>query len=64
MTEKQLDALATGDTFTYRGRSYSFYGWAGTTYGARNGREYARLPVFAKGGGKSFVTVYLTGTTT
>jgi len=58
MTTAELNGLKTGDTFTHRGRSYSFYGWAGTTYGARNGREYARIPVFAQNGGKSFVTVY------
>lgn len=60
MTSTQLDALKVGDEFTYRGRQYSFYGWAGSTFGSRNGREYARIPVFARGGGKSFVTVYLT----
>lgn len=59
MTNSAIDALKTGDEFTHRGRTYSFYGWAGATFGARNGREYVTLPVFGKRGGKSFVTVYL-----
>lgn len=59
MTTAELDALRVGDRFTVRGREYELYGWAGTTFGVRNGREYARIPVFAARGGKSFVTVYL-----
>ena len=58
MTNAEMDALKVGDTFTHRGQVYSFYGWAGATFGSRNGREYARIPVFGTHGGKSFVTVY------
>ena len=60
MTNTELDALKVGDRFSVRGREHTYYGWAGAEFGVRNGREYARIPVFAKHGGKSFVTVYLT----
>lgn len=60
MTSTQLNGLKAGDTFTYRSREYTIHGWAGSEFGSRNGREYVRIPVFAKRGGKSFVTVYLT----
>jgi hypothetical protein len=60
MTIDQLNALTVGDDFTVRGRTHSFYGYEGWTWGTRNGREYADVPTFKPGGGKKFTRVYVT----
>lgn len=61
MTATQLLVLETGDPIEHRGRTYSYYGPEGWTWGARNGREYADVPVFKTGGGKSFIRIYVSG---
>ncbi|RZS39180.1 hypothetical protein EV193_104396 [Herbihabitans rhizosphaerae] len=64
MTLDALLALETGDDFTYRGRTHTHCGAAGWTWGAKNGHEYADVPVFkAGGGGKKFIRVYYTEAT-
>jgi hypothetical protein len=60
MSTTEVYALKTGSRFTVRGREYTFHDWAGSTFGARNGREYVTLPVFGPRGGKAFITVYPT----
>ncbi len=59
MTSAALLSLVVGDDFSYRGRTYTFYGVEGWTWGRKDGREYADVPVFKAGGGKKFIRVYV-----